>query len=75
MSDSFLEEQVRRIKQLTDRIARVAGRAEREEEIARERESMGHGPLQAVRDVRVVNSVPLRGSAAAETAPRRRRRR
>ena len=72
MSDSFLEEQVRRIKQLTEWMTQVADRSHVEEEIARERESFGHGPLHSVRDMRVVDSVPRR--SAADSPPRRRRR-
>ncbi len=73
MGDSFLEEQVRRIRQLTERMTQVTNRSHVEAEIARERESVGHGPLHSVRDMRVVDSVPRRSAAA--DSPRRRRRR
>lgn len=74
MSDSFLEDQVRRIRQLTERMSQVTNRTHVEEEIARDREAFGHGPLHAVRDVRVVDS-PSRKATAHDSAPVRRRRR
>jgi len=73
MSDWFLEQQVRRIKQLTERMSQVTSRHEVEDEIARDRQ-LSAGPLHDVRDVRVVSSVPHRADAS-DSAPRRPRRR
>lgn len=75
MSDSFLEEQVRRIRQLTERMSQVTNRTHVEEEIARDRAAFGHGPLHAVRDVRVVDSSGGKATAGESERVRRRRRR
>ena len=74
MGDSFLEEQVRRIKQLTERMSQMTNRSGVHDGIARDHETPT-GPLSAVRDVRIVNSVPERKSEAADTDDRRPRRR
>jgi hypothetical protein len=74
MGDSFLEEQVRRIKQLTERMSQVTNRSGVHDGIVRDRES-STGPLGAVRDVRVVSSVAERECEAADTPDRRPRRR
>jgi hypothetical protein len=74
MSDSFLEEQVRRIKQLTERMSQATKRSDVHDGIAREHQT-STGPLHAVRDVRVVNSVPDRKRHAIDAADRRHRRR
>ena len=74
MSDSFLEEQVRRIRQLTERMAQMTERRDAERASAEEQHPFG--PLHDVRDVRIVNSVPTKDAASDSTArhPRRRRR-
>jgi len=74
MSDSFLEEQVRRIRQLTERMTQMIQRREEERASAQERHAFG--PLHEVRDVRIVNSVPTKDAAPDSAArhPRRRRR-
>jgi hypothetical protein len=75
MSDSFLEEQVRRIKQLTERMSQVTNRREVEDGIARDRQ-LSFGPLHDVRDTRIVSSVPpTRHEASDSTARRSGRRR
>ena len=74
MGDSFLEEQVRRIRQLTERMSQVIRRPELDEEPAFDRGASGYGPLHQVRDVRIINSVPDRREPAHD-GPRRRRRR
>jgi hypothetical protein len=74
MGDSFLEEQVRRIKQLTERMSQVTKRSGVHDGIARDH-GTPTGPLGAVRDVRIVNSVPERRRKAADTDNRRPRRR
>lgn len=75
MGDRFLEEQVRRIKQLTERMAQVTRRPDLEDAVARDRDISRHDPLHEVRDVRIVNSVPDRRASAHDGSPRRRRRR
>lgn len=71
--DAFLEEQLKRIQELTKRMAGLEHRsAELSEEIARDRVAMRRGPLQEVRDLRTVSPVPR--SHASEHSPRRRRR-
>jgi hypothetical protein len=74
MSDSFLEEQVRRIKQLTERMSQVTDRREVENGIARDRQ-FSSGPLHDVRDMRIVSSVPQAKREASDSTPRRSRRR
>ena len=74
MSDSFLEEQVRRIRQLTERMTQVTKNRATVDSDAPGGDS-NYGPLHSVRDVRIVNSVPPRERASASDHPRRRRRR
>jgi hypothetical protein len=51
--DRFLEEQIKRIQELTRQVTSVAGRsAELSQEIERDRDSLRYGPLQEVRDLR-----------------------
>lgn len=67
MAESFLEEQLQRIKALTERMRQVQNRAaELTRELAREREMHHHSPLQDIRDLRTHTSVP-------DLPPRRRR--
>ena len=66
MAESFLEETVRRLRQMSERMSKARRRAaELRDEIARGREQMHLGPLQTVRDFRLITEPP---------APRRRRR-
>jgi len=76
MSDSFLEEQVKRIRELTERMSRVQyqrGRAEAA--IAYERQHAGFSPLHDVRDVRIVNTPMSDRAHEIPSRTRRRRRR
>lgn len=73
MSDTFLEEQVRRIQQLAERMTQATRNRVNPDSEAPDRQA-DYGPLQSVRDVRVVNSVPTR-DRATDHSPRRRRRR
>ena len=73
VSDAFLEQQLRRIRQLTERMSQLTERRELADETARDRRNT-YGPLLDVRDVRIVNSVPSK-SSGADSAPRRGRRR
>ena len=53
MAESFLEEQLKRIREMTEQVSRARGRAaENLNEMARHRESIERGPLQDVRDFR-----------------------
>src|SRR5262249_19320869 len=53
MAESFLKEQLERIKKLTERISAVEGQRERlADEIAHDREAMHRTPLHEVRDYR-----------------------
>jgi hypothetical protein len=53
MAESFLEEQVRRIKRLTERMSRVQTEAAKlTDELTRHRELIAHSPLDQVRDFR-----------------------
>jgi hypothetical protein len=58
MSASFLEEQLRRIREMTERMTRAANHAaELNDEIARTRAASARGPLDEVRDFRTYSSV------------------
>jgi len=84
MAESFLEEQLQRIRELTERMSQVQSRsAELSDEIARDRHIAGHNPLNEVRDYRVVShgtshcstSIERPRHSARDSSPRRRRRR
>ena len=75
MSDSFLEDQVKRIRELTERMSQVSQQRERLEQAERDARGSGYGPLHDVRDVRVFNAPASERSVAHERPPRRRRRR
>jgi hypothetical protein len=58
MSEEFLEEQLRRIRELTEQMSRVAIQSqEASVELARTRQSQRANPLQEVRDVRPYSAV------------------
>jgi ABC-type Fe3+-citrate transport system substrate-binding protein len=66
MAESFLAETVRRLREMSERMSKARRRtAELRDEIARDRKEMHLGPLQAVRDFRLITEPPT---------PRRRRR-
>ena len=82
MAESFLKEQLERIKKMTERMSAVQGESERlADEMAHDREAMHHGPLHEVRDYRpysshtVSHTVSHSTSSARDSSPRRRRRR
>jgi hypothetical protein len=53
MAESFLEEQLKRIKEMSERMSRATARAaELSNELARDRDSNKQGPLHEVRDLR-----------------------
>jgi hypothetical protein len=73
--DGFLEEQLKRIQELTRRVARLENRsAELSQEIERDRRNVPHGPLDEVRDLRTYSGSDSRVRATSDDArPRRRR--
>ena len=83
MAESFLQEQLERIKKLTERMSAVEGQTERlANELARDRASMHRGPLYEVRDYRTYSGPPeqeragaVRDSSSSSSTARRRRRR
>jgi hypothetical protein len=76
---SFLEEQLERVRQMTERVAEARSLLlETSELVARDRYAMHYGPLHEVRDLRTHQThdpQPGDRSSAIEPAPRRRRRR
>jgi hypothetical protein len=57
MAESFLEEQLKRIREMTEQMSRVRDRAaEISNEVARAREPFRHSPLHEVRDLRTYSS-------------------
>ena len=58
MADDFLEEQLKRIRQLTEQMSHVRSRAaELSEEVNRDREMARRSPLHEVRDFRSLSSI------------------
>jgi hypothetical protein len=54
VAKSFLEEQVKRIREMSEQMSRATNyAAELSNELARDRESSCHNPLQDVRDLRM----------------------
>jgi hypothetical protein len=71
MAESFLEEQLKRIRELTERMTRATDHAaELNSELLRNREANRQGPLNEVRDFRTYSSTPEPGSAANESRER-----
>lgn len=57
MAESFLEEQLRRIREMTEQMSRVGKQTRLASlEIEREREALRHGPLQDIRDFRTYSA-------------------
>jgi hypothetical protein len=79
MAESFLKEQLERIKRMTERMSAVEGQSERlANEMAHDREAMHHSPLHDVRDYRTYSPSPAESEpvpSARDSSPRRRRRR
>jgi hypothetical protein len=66
MAESFLAETVRRLREMSERMSKARKRAvDLRTEIARDRAGMRYGPLQDVRDFRLITQ---------PATPRRRRR-
>jgi lipid II:glycine glycyltransferase (peptidoglycan interpeptide bridge formation enzyme) len=73
--DSFLEEQLKRIQELSERMSQLQNRAaELNQEMERDREALRHGPLQNAKDLRTYSGQVQRSDAADRPARRRRRR-
>ena len=83
MAEDFLEKQLERIREMTDRVSHVRNRAaELSEELERDRASRTHGPLGDNRDLRSYanpglpreNADDHAGRPRSRQSPRRRRR-
>ena len=76
MAEAFLEEQLKRIRQMTEQMSRVRRQAyETSAEIQRQRDSQRSDPLQQVRDFRTYSSSEApRHERADDHASRGRRR-
>ena len=77
MSESFLEEQLKRIRELSARMSQVTSRMAETSDIIARRETAYYGPLEQVRDLRPHRNQepPSRREDAADSQPRRKRRR
>ena len=72
MADSFLEDQLKRIREMTERMSQATNHAaELNHELARNREVGRQGPLNEVRDLRTYS--PDRKSGLAENESSRQR--
>ena len=73
MSENFLEEQLRRIRDMTEQMTRLrTTAAELSQALDRERVSGYHNPLHEVRDLRTLSSEPRERDTADEHAALRR---
>jgi hypothetical protein len=71
MAESFLEDQLKRIREMTERMSRATHHAaELNDELTRNREACRQGPLNEVRDFRTYSSMPGSGPAANESRER-----
>ena len=71
MSEHFLEEQLKRIREMTERMTRLQARAaELSEEFERDRAIARWGPLQEVRDLRTYSSIRSTGDHADDHGTR-----
>jgi len=72
MADSFLEDQLKRIREMSERMSQATRHAaELNHELARNREAGRQGPLNEVRDLRTYS--PTRESGLAENESSRQR--
>ena len=76
MSEHFLEEQLKRIREMTEQMTRLRNRAaEMSEAFERERVSGYHNPLHEVRDFRTPScELPERDTADEHATPQRQHR-
>jgi len=71
MAESFLEDQLKRIRELSERMSRAThDAAELSEELARNREASHQGPLHEVRDLRTYSWSTESGLARNESKER-----
>jgi len=71
MAEPFLEDQLKRIRELTERMTRATNHAaELNSELVRNREASRQGPLNDVRDFRPYSSTLASGYAANESRER-----
>ena len=71
MAESFLEDQLKRIRELSERMSRAThDAAELSEELARNRAASQQGPLHEVRDLRTYSSSTDWGLAQNESKER-----
>ena len=76
MSEHFLEEQLRRIREMTEQMTRLRNSAaELSEAFDRERVAGYHNPLHEVRDLRTLSSEPQQRHTADEHATAQRHQR
>jgi len=72
MADSFLEDQLKRIREMSERMSRAThDAAELNHELARNREAGRQGPLNEIRDLRTYSPTGESGLAEHES-PRQR---
>src|SRR5260370_845898 len=72
MAESFLEEQLKRMKDMSEQMSRVT--TELSNELARDRESRRQGPSDEVRDLRTYPDGPGSAPGARQSLPRTRNR-
>jgi hypothetical protein len=71
MAELFLEDQLKRIREMTEWMSRATARAaELNDELIRSRETGRQGPLNEVRDFRTYSSTPAARPAANESRER-----
>jgi hypothetical protein len=76
MGNSFLEEQLERVRRLTERMAQIHSNVtENSARISRDREARHDGPLQGIRDYRTHQSPDYETSEADDRTTRRPRQR
>ena len=72
MAESFLEDQLRRIREMTERMSRATDHAaELNDELTRNREASRQGPLNEIRDFRHYSSTPKMQSETAHDSRER----
>jgi hypothetical protein len=71
MAESFLEDQLKRIHEMTERMSRASNcAAELNDELVRNRQASGRGPLYEVRDLRTYSPTMESGLPQHESRER-----
>ena len=71
MAEPFLEDQLKRIREMSEQMSRATNRAaELNDELTRNRDAGRHGPLNELRDLRIYSSTPQSRPAANESRER-----